>query len=174
MRTNRSDCLLLGIGDKYDSGDEEMEPNSVAEEIEVLTVESKDPETIKSREFRDESSHTPIRKQTLPQEDQTMSSSSESDLEDLSTRNKDHRPYRDVTCNNNENSDVEDDVISNINQSVRPSIAEADIRKRVKKTVTKKQRALRRTKRGEAGLVTHSRREKRDTVKQSVGALDDW
>ena len=48
------------------------------------------------------------------------------------------------------------------------------MRKRVKKSVAKKQRGRHRTKRGTAGLVTRARRENRDTVKQSFGALDDW
>lgn len=100
-----------------------------------------------------------------------MCSSEESDLEDLSVQNKDYRPYRDLICNKNS---VDDDVISNTSQSVTSSIAKADIRKRVKKSVAKKQRAMHRTKRGEAGLVTRARRENRDTVKQSFGALDDW
>ena len=132
-------------------------------------------ENIKST--KEEGSTKPQGDQSLTgsQEDQPMDSSDESDLEDLSTRNKDHRPYRDVTCNNNEDSNSDDD---DVNTSPSPAgtstIAAADVRKRVKKTVGKKHRAMRRTKRGEAGVVTRARRENRDTVKQSVGAFDGW
>jgi hypothetical protein len=41
------------------------------------------------------------------------------------------------------------------------------IRKKVKQSLAKKQQKARRTKRGEAGVVTRKRRENRSTIKQS-------
>ena len=97
----------------------------------------------------------------------TTEHSDESDLEDLSNLNRTHRPYRDtldesITC-----STLDDDM----EQSPSSSFDVAEVRKRVKKSLVKKQQMARRKKKGEAGAVTRARRENKDDVKDSINAL---
>ena len=93
------------------------------------------------------------------------------ELEELSNQNKLQRPYRDTKSHVTENS-LSDDVRS---QSATSSMDAREIRTRVKKSLDKKQRDMRRRKRGEASAVTRSRRENRDIVKHGAQSWqDDW
>lgn len=96
------------------------------------------------------------------------SNSDESDLEDLSHLNRSHRPYRDNPDMPSSDITMEDDV-----ESATTSIDAAEVRKRVKQSLMKKQHASRRKKKGEAGAITRARRERKDDVNQSVSALQN-
>jgi len=94
------------------------------------------------------------------------------DLEELSNQNKLHRPYRD-TKSRVTGKNVEDDVTSQSSSVTTSSIDSREIRTRVKKSLDKKQRDMRRRKRGEASAVTRSRRENRDAVKHGAQSWHD-
>lgn len=96
------------------------------------------------------------------------------DLEELSNQNKLHKPYRDTKNHVTEN-DIEDDVTSPSSSVTTSSMDSREIRTRVKKSLDKKQRDMRRRKRGEASAVTRSRRENRDAVKHGAQSwYDGW
>lgn len=96
------------------------------------------------------------------------------DLEELSNQNKLHKPYRDTKNRVTENN-IEDDVTSPSSSVTTSSMDSREIRTRVKKSLDKKQRDMRRRKRGEASAVTRSRRENRDAVKHGAQSwYDGW
>lgn len=96
------------------------------------------------------------------------------DLEELSNQNKLHKPYRDTKNHVTENN-IEDDVTSPSSSVTTSSMDSREIRTRVKKSLDKKQRDMRRRKRGEASAVTRSRRENRDAVKHGAQSwYDGW
>ena len=109
------------------------------------------------------------------EEDQEEQETSEDcDLEELSYQNKQHKPYRDAKTHVTEKGHG-DDLSSQSSSVARSSIDSREIRTRVKKSLDKKQRDMRRRKRGEASAVTRSRRENRDIVKQgSQSWKDGW
>ena len=94
------------------------------------------------------------------------------ELEELSHQNKLHRPYRDTKNHVTENN-VEDEVTSQSRSVTTSSMDSREIRTRVKKSLDKKQRDMRRRKRGEASAVTRSRRENRDAVKYGAQSWHD-
>ena len=94
------------------------------------------------------------------------------DLELLSNENKLHRPYRDTKRHVTEKN-FEDDVTSQPSSVTTSSMDSREIRTRVKKSLDKKQRDMRRRKRGEASAVTRSRRENRDAVKHGAQSWHD-
>ena len=94
------------------------------------------------------------------------------ELEELSNQNKLHRPYRDTKSHVTEKN-VEDDVTSQSSSVTTSSMDSREIRTRVKKSLDKKQRDMRRRKRGEASAVTRSRRENRDAVKHGAQSWHD-
>ena len=99
--------------------------------------------------------------------------SDDSDLEDLSVRNKSYKPHRDVVEKMPETEAGSTRTTSC--SSTRSSMDAKEIRSRVKKSVDKKQRVMRRRKRGEASAINRARRENRDTVKDASAAWkDDW
>ena len=101
---------------------------------------------------------------------QDSSESSESDLEDLSRQNQSYRPYRDESCRSvDEDVELEE---RDVEHSAGTGIMEpAMIRKKVKQSLARKQQKARRTKRGEAGVVTRQRRENKNAIKQSSGEI---
>lgn len=109
------------------------------------------------------------------EEDQEEQETSEDcDLEELSYQNKQHKPYRDAKTHVTDKGQG-DDLSSQSSSVARSSIDSREIRTRVKKSLDKKQRDMRRRKRGEASAVTRSRRENRDIVKQgSQSWKDGW
>ena len=94
------------------------------------------------------------------------------ELEELSNQNKLHRPYRDTKSHVTERN-LEDDVRSHSSSVTTSSMDSREIRTRVKKSLGKKQRDMRRRKRGEASAVTQSRRENRDAVKHGAQSWHD-
>lgn len=85
-----------------------------------------------------------------------------------------YRPYRDTKSHVTGNS-LSDDVRSQSSSTTTSSMDAREIRTRVKKSLDKKQRDMRRRKRGEASAVTRSRRENRDIVKHGAQSWqDDW
>ena len=94
------------------------------------------------------------------------------ELEELSNQNKLHRPYRDTKSHVTERN-LEDDVRSHSSSVTTSSMDSREIRTRVKKSLGKKQRDMRRRKRGEASAVTRSRRENRDAVKHGAQSWHD-
>ena len=102
----------------------------------------------------------------ITDEQSDTSSESQSDSENLSQENQSYRPYRDSTAGTQEPRSYEDD--RGIQEEAGPNTMEpALIRKKVKQSLAKKQQKARRTKRGEAGVVTRKRRENRSAIKQS-------
>lgn len=95
------------------------------------------------------------------------SSESLSDLEELSQQNQSYFPHRDdKTRTVDEISDGKN--VGRVSEGTGDSVMEpAMIRKKVKQSLAKKQQKARRTKRGEAGVVTRKRREHRSAIKQS-------
>ena len=90
-------------------------------------------------------------------------SSGGSDLEDLSEQNHGFRPYRDEQPIDSVSME------SNINRPMeRNTINPETIRKKVKQSIAKKQQKARRTKRGEAGLVTSKSRNQHSVIKQDI------
>ena len=106
--------------------------------------------------------------------EEEQETSEDCDLEELSYQNKQHKPYRDAKTHVTEKGHG-DDLSSQSSSVARSSIDSREIRTRVKKSLDKKQRDMRRRKRGEASAVTRSRRENRDIVKQgSQSWKDGW
>lgn len=95
------------------------------------------------------------------------------ELEGLSSQNKMHRPYRDTKSHVTEVCS-DDDVRSQTSCTTTSTFDSSEIRARVKKSLEKKQRAMRRRKRGEASAVTRSRRENREVVKQGEDSWNDF
>lgn len=107
-------------------------------------------------------------------EDDTEEQQKDCELEELRNRNKMYRPYRDTKSHVTGNS-LSDDVRSQSSSTTTSSMDAREIRTRVKKSLDKKQRDMRRRKRGEASAVTRSRRENRDIVKHGAQSWqDDW
>ena len=103
-----------------------------------------------------------------------LQESEDRELEELSNQNKLHRPYRDTKSRVTENN-IEDDVTSQSSSVTTSSMDSREIRTRVKRSLDKKQRDMRRRKRGEASAVTRSRRENRDAVKHGAQSwYDGW
>lgn len=98
--------------------------------------------------------------------------SEDCELEELSNQNKLHRPYRDTKSHVTERS-LDGDVSSQSSSAATSSMDSREIRTRVKKSLDKKQRDMRRRKRGEASAVTRSRRENRDIVKHGAQSWKD-
>lgn len=94
------------------------------------------------------------------------------DLELLSNENRLHKPYRDTKSQMTEKY-LEDGVTSQPSFVTTSSMDSREIRTRVKKSLDKKQRDMRRRKRGEASAVTRSRRENRDAVKHGAQSWHD-
>ena len=96
-------------------------------------------------------------------------SESNSDLEELSQRNRSLRPYRDQKPDgHSQTSEEKHDLDRDPHQKTGAKIMEPEmIRKKVKQSLAKKQQKARRTKRGEAGVVTRKRRENRSAIQQS-------
>lgn len=99
------------------------------------------------------------------------SSDSLSDLEELSQKNQSYRPYRD------KKNQTVDEICSDEKDWRVPEgsggggMEPAMIRKKVKQSLAKKQQKARKTKRGEAGVVTRKRRENRSVIKQSSDGI---
>ena len=106
-------------------------------------------------------------------ETEKQEQSEDLELEGLSNQNKMHRPYRDTKSYV---TDIcsDDDVRSQTSCTTTSSFDSREIRARVKKSLEKKQRAMRRRKRGEASAVTRSRRENREVVKQGTDSWNDF
>lgn len=98
--------------------------------------------------------------------------SEDCELEELSNQNKLHRPYRDTKSHVTERS-LDGDGSSQSSSAATSSMDSREIRTRVKKSLDKKQRDMRRRKRGEASAVTRSRRENRDIVKHGAQSWKD-
>lgn len=95
-------------------------------------------------------------------------------LNELSNQNKLYQPYRD-TKSHVSGSSKDDDVSSQSRSVTASSMDSREIRTRVKKSLEKKQRDMRRRKRGEASAVTRSRRENGEAVKHGAQAwTDGW
>ena len=93
-------------------------------------------------------------------------------LETSRNENKLYRPHRDVKSEVIEK--VLDDDIGSQSGSTKPTpIDSREIRTRVKKSLDRKQRDMRRRKRGETSAVTRSRRENRESVKHGAQAWKD-
>ena len=94
------------------------------------------------------------------------------DLKELSNQNKLYWPYRDPKSHVVGHSP--DDDASNQSKPLTASpIDSKEIRTRVKKSLEKKQREMRRRKRGESSAVTRSRRENREAVNHGAQAWND-
>lgn len=102
-------------------------------------------------------------------EEHSSGSSSESlsDFEELSDRNQSYLPYRDQKKQTmNEMASGNGDTV--VAERSGASAMEPElIRKKVRQSLAKKQQKARRTKRGEAGIVTSKRRENRSVVEQN-------
>lgn len=163
-----------------DHDDDEETDQSQAQEIKQDDSEDDDshddnPEETHSprRDLSDEQQHVDDEmevKENNPDHQQ----SEDWDLEELSNQNKLHKPYRDTKNRVTENN-TEDDVTSQSSSVTTSSMDSREIRTRVKKSLDKKQRDMRRRKRGEASAVTRSRRENRDAVKHGAQSwYDGW
>ena len=106
-------------------------------------------------------------------ETEKQEQSEDFELEGLSNQNKMHRPYRDTKSHVTEVCS-DDDVRSQTSCTTTSTFDSREIRARVKKSLEKKQRAMRRRKRGEASAVTRSRRENREVVKQGEDSWNDF
>ena len=96
--------------------------------------------------------------------DENRSSESEdSEFEDLKSHNKDCKPFRD----NKEGLDCEVKP-----RSVRPRkiLNDSEIKRRVKKTISQRQKQERRQRlrKGESGVVTKARKENRIAIKEGI------
>lgn len=90
-------------------------------------------------------------------------------MEDLSLQNQNYRPYRDEKTDilphvSDEDCDVQQGSGTN---TIKPEV----IRKKVKQSLTKKRQKARKTKRGEAGVVTRKRRENHSVIKESRNGI---
>lgn len=94
------------------------------------------------------------------------------DLKELSNQNKLYRPYRDLKSHVMGNSPG-GDASNQSKPLTASSIDSKEIRTRVKKSLEKKQREIRRRKRGESSAVTRSRRENREAVNHGAQAWND-
>ena len=97
------------------------------------------------------------------------SDSEDSEIEQLHHQNKSYKPYRDK-----QNKAEDDEKESVASRSVRPRkvLDENEIKKRVKKTITNRQKQERRhrLRKGESSVFTKVRQENRFTIKDG---LDD-
>ncbi|XP_022095477.1 serine/threonine-protein kinase RIO2-like [Acanthaster planci] len=98
------------------------------------------------------------------------------DLEDIATLNKQYRPHRDAASlahvNHHSRQRSSDSVTSSA--TTRSTMDSSMVRAKVKQSLLKKQKAQQRRRRakGEAGIVTETRRDNRDNIKQSMS--DVW
>ena len=136
-----------------------------------ISFSQDNPEETRSPE-RDLSDEQRIDDEVQVKENNPEQQSEDWELEELSNQNKLHRPYRDTKSHVTENN-VEDDVTSQSSSVTASSMDSREIRTRVKKSLDKKQRDMRRRKRGEASAVTRSRRENRDAVKYGAQSWHD-
>ena len=136
-----------------------------------ISFSQDNPEETRSPE-RDLSDEQHIDDEVQVKENNPDQQSEDWELEELSNQNKLHRPYRDTKSHVTENN-VEDDVTSQSSSVTTSSMDSREIRTRVKKSLDKKQRDMRRRKRGEASAVTQSRRENRDAVKYGAQSWHD-
>lgn len=100
-------------------------------------------------------------------EDQLTSDSEDSEIEQLHDQNKSYKPYRD---DQNRAEDDEKETVAA--RSVRPRkvLDENEIKKRVKKTITNRQKQERRhrLRKGESSVFTKARQENRLTIKDGL------
>ncbi|XP_031574992.1 serine/threonine-protein kinase rio2-like isoform X2 [Actinia tenebrosa] len=158
--------------DVDDDDDLELKPESETscrDHLSPCEDEKKTSGTTEERVATTTPNTTTLEATTQATEDGNQDQSDESDLEDLSNINRTHRPYRDVNDDVMDH-DGTDDVTTET--PVLSTIDSVEVRKRVKKSLMKKQQMARRRKKGEEGAMTRSRREKRDDVKQSVHAYN--
>jgi len=123
-------------------------------------------------EFTKEQQNTDGDMEACEDNTEEQQKSEDSELEELSNQNKLHRPYRD-TKSHVIGRRLDDDVSSQSSSVATSSMDSREIRTRVKKSLDKKQRDMRRRKRGEASAVTRSRRENRDIVKHGAQSWKD-
>lgn len=171
--TTSEDCNGNVEEEKRVSDNVESVEENIAEAAEEMVSRSKTPITVQGPEEKysqeiSKKDETILKTGTTTHSDKDKSNSDDSDLEDLSNLNRSHRPYRDTTDLLPSDVTMDDDTQSVASSSFDP----AEVRKRVKRSLVKKQQAARRQKKGEAGAVTRARRERKDDVNQSVSALD--
>ena len=94
-------------------------------------------------------------------------SESNSDLEDAKPENQTYRPFRDKNPDAPAQASDEEYQSNKVEETGTSTMRPEMIRKKVKQSLAKKQQKARRTKRGEAGVVTRKRRENRSAIKQS-------
>jgi len=123
-------------------------------------------------EFTEEQQNTDGDMEACEDNTEEQQKSEDSELEELSNQNKLHRPYRDTKSHVSRRR-LDDDVSSQSSSVATSSMDSREIRTRVKKSLDKKQRDMRRRKRGEASAVTRSRRENRDIVKHGAQSWKD-
>lgn len=142
---------------------DESDNDDIAEQsLEDNSVETRGPE---HDLFNEQDSKT---SKEIPEKEQRE----DWDLKELSNQNKLYRPYRDTKSHVVGNSP--DDDASNQSKPLTASpIDSKEIRTRVKKSLEKKQREMRRRKRGESSAVTRSRRENREAVNHGAQAWND-
>ncbi|KAL9986200.1 hypothetical protein ACROYT_G000306 [Oculina patagonica] len=154
--------------DEDSDADNAEEPRSpehdLSNEQQKMDGDVEDCEENPDRQQKEQSKTLEDKSEQLPSED--------CELEELSNQNKLHRPYRDTKSHVTERN-LEDDVRSQSSSVTTSSMDSREIRTRVKKSLDKKQRDIRRRKRGEASAVTKSRRENRDAVKHGAQSWHD-
>lgn len=149
----------LDVGKKEDNIQDIITSETLHEEKKLSFLKEKNTNSDDSLDIASSSNQNAIQSNI-----DMCQSTDESDLEDLSNLNRSHRPYRD-------NLDDDYTVDCDVESTTSTNFDAAEVRKRVKKSLVKKQQASRRKKKGEAGAVTRIRREKKDDVKQSVNAF---
>lgn len=99
----------------------------------------------------------------LQTEDKLSFESGDSDLEDLKNQNKDCRPFRD-------NKESLDGEVKSRSARPRKILDESEIKKRVKKTISQRQKQERRQRlrKGESSVITRARNENRETIKEGI------
>lgn len=102
-------------------------------------------------------------------EPEISDSDPDSDLEDLQAQNMNSKPFRDSKPKTNENR-LEGTVNKNVTVvTKKKTLSEADIRERVKKTISKnkKDHQRRRVKKGESAVLTKQKQENKFAIKDS-------
>ena len=104
-------------------------------------------------------------KETLPENAEAESSpeSGDSDIEDLKIENKSHKPFRD-------NKEKTESEVKCRSVRRRKNLDENEIKKRVKKTISQRQKQERRQRlrKGESSVFTKARKENRITIKEGI------
>lgn len=180
-----SDSFDEASADLKASTDSDKDSNDIEETTEDQELEQEDSENESEEDNLEE---VCSREHDFPDEQNTESEprgceddtaeqqkeSEDCELEELSNQNKMHRPYRD-TKSHVTGKRLDGDVRSQSSSTTTSSMDSREIRTRVKKSLEKKQRDMRRRKRGEASAVTRSRRENREIVKHGTQSWkDDW